>query len=351
MLNIRVETAYLRGYAKQLNSTADGAMTVLRAYCEDHCKNMSGINGTLYPARLPLERHADVVLDLIDCATRVMSAAASDLALAADLYDRSDAASAESIWTSGRNWEPQEGYREIDYASSSATFSRGPLLDLSVPADRHDSKEAVESVNSGLGTVNGLIEFVTGVNLLEIVMPVMLGEWGAVRRVGKAWGEMEHAFRAVHRDLVDGLDTLSDRWDSVETGDEGASQAFDFNVRKRWGPAFEALAQMCDYCQQLCEALAQMYEWTVDGVLLLLNFYVKKIKKAILLASATRNSLKMLNRVRELIMTLKDLVTDLINCMVEQLLMFKEGFESVSAGVVMIRQILNGDLNVFRPAS
>jgi hypothetical protein len=222
---------------------------------------------------------------------------------------------------------------------------------LSAPADRADSKEAVESVTSGLGTINGAIDFLTGVNLLEIVMPVVLGEWGAVRRVGQAWGEIGHAFRRIGCDIGDGLDTLSDHWDSSEFGDQGASCVFDYDVRRRWIPAFEAAAQMCDYVQQLCEALAQMYEWTVDGVLLILNFYVKKIKKSILIAATTRKSWKKLKMLWDLVGAVKDLLLELKNCAVEQLLMFKEMVESVSAGVIMIRQILNGDLNAFRPTS
>ena len=95
---------------------------------------------------------------------------------------------------------------------------------------------------------------------------------GGGRRVGAAWGKLEHAFRAVAQDIDRGMDVLSTHWNSDLPDTGGASAAFDYHIRKRWKPALEGLAQGCD-------ARGSSTSWrpsntiVVNTLLFALNFY------------------------------------------------------------------------------
>ncbi|MET0136008.1 MAG: hypothetical protein ABW215_20700 [Kibdelosporangium sp.] len=195
-----------------------------------------------------------------------------------------------------------------------------------------------------------MIEKFTGIDVLGAVLPLVFGDWGALRRIAGAWEELEQGCKAVGKDLETGMNTLSEHWDSTEDGSGGASRAFDFHIRERWIPAYEALGQVCNQVcntvQQACEQVAQFYEYIVHGVLFMLNFYAKRIKSALVGIRFATSFAKVLSELRGLVMSVVQLVADANELVLLQLKMFKEGFETLWAGMVSLRDLIRGDFDV-----
>jgi hypothetical protein len=345
-MGVTVDTSYLRGYADQVEKSRYGALEQLKSYTNEHCENYDGIEGTLYPARWPLEFAADQVRDAIDDASMGMGRCAKELRYCADSYDKSDEEAVEQLWAAvQRNWSEKPGdYKEKD-VSSSGGFTGGANVDLVAPTDHKDAGDAKDGVYSALGSINGLVEKLTGIDLLAKVLPLVFGDWGALRRIAEAWGELEHGFKAVGKDLEAGMNTLSEHWDSTEDGSGGASRAFDFHIRERWVPAYDALGQICDTVQQACEQMAQFYEYLVHGVLFMLNYFAKRIKSALV---ALRFSTTLSARLKELFLlvtSVVQLVADANELAYLELKTFKEGFETIWSGIVSLRNLIRGDFD------
>jgi hypothetical protein len=347
-VTVQVDTKFLRGYAGQIDADKDHALAKIEEYCRSHCKDVDGVEGTLYPARWPLEYLADSMLDLCDAARRGLWLTAYDLRNAADSYDRSDQDAAERLWTANRAWSTPDGYREVDVAVTGSAFTGGAEIRLAPPPDGAGTAEAIDSVYQLLGTINEWLKKFTGYDILAKVLPMVFGDWGAVRRIGGAWGELEHGFLAVSRDLREGLDILSEQWDSDVCGVSGASRAFDYHIRGRWVPAFEAVGQLCDGNQQLCETLALQYEYIVRSVLFVLNFYAQRIKKALKGVMTAVNWTKFLWNLWQLVSTLWQSLVDAVNLAVMQLQVFKEITEQATSTLVAWRNYMRGDFDALK---
>jgi hypothetical protein len=344
-MGLSVETSYLRGYADQLEANKLGALEDLTKYVNEHCKNFDRIEGSLYPARWPLEFAANQMRDALADATLGMSSCAKELRYTADVYDKSDEQSAERLWEAARtHWGDIGEYREKD-VSTAAGFSHGANVDLAAPKDREEVSNAKDAVYSALGMINGWVERLTGIDILAKVLPLVFGDWGALRRIADAWSELEQGFQAVAKDLNSGMDVLSEHWDSSQDGASGASMLFDYHIRERWVPAYEALGQVCSTVQQGVEQMAQFYETVVHQVLFVLNFYAKRIKNALL---GIRNALKFtqyLSQLLLLVTSLIQLVVDAIELVWLQIKTLWEGFQTVFEGIVSLRNYLRGDFD------
>lgn len=345
-MGVVVDTSYLRGYADQVEANRFGALEQLKTYVREHCENFDGIEGTLYPARWPLEFAAGRLRDAIDDAVTGMGRCAKELRYCADSYDKSDEQAVERLWEAvQRNWSDEPGDYEEKDVTSSGGFTRGANVDLAAPTDHKDADDAKDGVYGLLGWVNGVVEKLTGVDLLAAVLPLVFGDWGALRRIAEAWGELEHGFRAVGKDLEAGMNTLSEHWDSTESGSGGASRAFDFHIRERWVPAYEALGQVCDTVRQACEQMAQFYEYLVHGVLFMLNFYAGRIKSALVALRSAPSLGAKLKELWMLVTSVVQLVADANELALLELKTFKEGFETLWSGIVSLRNLIRGDFD------
>ncbi|SCG39156.1 hypothetical protein [Micromonospora coxensis] len=346
-MTLQVETRYLYGYAGQLEANKDDALVSLEQYCRQHCLDFDGLDGTLYPARWGMERLADSMLDACGSAKQGLWLTAYDLRNAAKAYDAADVSSAEQLWTAGRAWSMPAGYREVDVAACDA-FSQGASVALPAPPFKSEVGQVKDAVYQLFGTVNDWVARLTGFDLLEKLIPVTLGDSGAVRRVGAAWGEMEHGLLAVAADIDRGMDVLSTHWNSELCGTEGASGAFDYHIRKRWKPAFEAVAQACDAGQQLYELLATEYEYTVNALLFALNFYSTRLKKAMKVFTTTTDWKKFLWNLWQIVSTVWQLIVDAYDLLAKQTMAFKEGIEMLVANIVTFRNMMRGDFDALK---
>ncbi|MEV5768739.1 hypothetical protein AB0L34_29810 [Micromonospora sp. NPDC052213] len=346
-MTLQVETRYLYGYAAQLDANKDDALVTIEQYCRQHCLNFDGLDGTLYPARWGMDRLADSILEMCDAAKRGMWLTAYDLRKAAQAYDTADVASAEQLWTAGRAWSMPSGHRERDVATY-GVYSTGADVAPVAPPFKSEVGQVKDAVYQLFGTVNDWVARMTGFDLLEKLIPLLLGDSGAVRRVGAAWGEMEHAFRAVARDIDYGMDVLSTHWNSELCGAGGASGAFDYHIRQRWKPAFEAVAQACDAGQQLYELVAVEYEYTVNALLFALNFYSQRLKKAMKAVMTTTDWKKFLWNLWQIVSTLWQLIVDAYDLLAKQMVAFKEGIEMLVANLVTLRNLMRGDFDALK---
>lgn len=147
------------------------------------------------------------------------------------------------------DYEVPTGYRERDVASTATSFSAGPVLSLPPPGEHSDEEDFKKSVYGLLGHINSLIKYLTGYDLLTELLPIVLGNSGALRRLADAHRSMEHGIRQVKDDTAAGMNILSSHWTSDGAG--GASTAFDFHIRERWVPALDsATGHTSHYCQR-----------------------------------------------------------------------------------------------------
>ncbi|ROP33546.1 hypothetical protein [Couchioplanes caeruleus] len=290
------------------------------------------------------------MLDLIAAAQRGLRQTAADLRQSADDYDRTDWSAAERQWSAAPGWSTPYDWRETDVATSSAATvgGSGAVLTLVPPPYVREAGEAEDNLKSLFGTINTMIEKLTGYDILGTVMPLLLGDWGALKRIARAYGELEVAWRAVAADLGEGMDVLSEHWDSSGSGTLGASRAFDYHLRSRWMKAFEALAQTADTMQQMCESMAAQYEHTVKGLLYTLTYFLSQIKKGLGKIMVATNWAKLAAALYGVVSSLYDLVVDGVKLAVEQVQMLIEGFEMISATVVMLRHQMDGDFDALK---
>ncbi len=346
-MSLVVHTAYLRGYADQIEGECHGALATVSAYHLAYCADGEGLDGLLAVAREAVHSQARAFTTLIDGAGHGLTLTAYDLRRTAGDYDRSDAASADRLWLDGRTWQLPAGYREVDPATVSSGFSTGASLNLVVPAPRHDAQSAKESVYSLLGTVNTIVKWVTGRDLLAEAMPIVFGEWGDLRRIAAGYDEVERAFDLIAQDLTDGMDCLSPHW----TGDPGgASTAFDYHLRQRWIPGFRALANAANAAQQTCEWMADAYEYVVNAFLLALNFYARRIVGAYRALCVAVSPLAFWYRLHQLVSGLVGLVTDTIRMIYQQTKAFGAAVEMMVANLTFMFDLARGDFAVFRQA-
>lgn len=346
-MTVLVETGYLRGYAAQIEGNHGGALATMERYCAEHCTRTDGLNGLLLGTRNAVGIQAWSYAGIFEGARRELLRTAVDLKFAADSYDRSDSASAERIWVSGRAGQQAGAYREQDVRTVGAGFSAGASVNLAVPRQRNETEDVRQSIDELLYGVSGLIERFTGYDLLAKVTPFLIGDWGTIRSIADAYGELEGGFKEVSQDLADGMNVLSGHWDS---GPGGAAAAFDYHIRKRWVPALDAAARMANASEQNFQLLAQMYEYALTALLAVVNFYCLRIKRALQALRTVTSFREYLLELYDLVKELYGLITDLADVVIEQTLMFKEGVEQIVAIGRQLVDFIQDDFEVFRPA-
>ncbi|GAB2952673.1 hypothetical protein GCM10027280_46230 [Micromonospora polyrhachis] len=346
-MSLIVKTGHLRGYADQIDQNRSGAVASMRTYCAQYCADTTGLTGLLTPARWAVESSSEALLTFLGGADRGLWLTAYDLRLTADNYDRADAAAADRLWTTGRTWNLPADHREQDVVVVTNGFSAGAAVRLVVPTERRDSESAKESVYGLLGHINDIVKWVTGYDLLAEALPLVLGEWGTLRRIAEAMGELERGAEQVADNLEHGMDLLSAHW----TGDAGsASTAFDYHMRDRLIRGFGALANVFKAYQQTYEWIANAYEYIINSFLLALNFYTARIKKAVATLATTDSLGKAAWSLLQLVLTVVDLIKDTGRVIELQTKMFASSIEMMVANLHSMYEIFGGDLTVFTEA-
>ncbi|MDI1463711.1 hypothetical protein QEZ54_22260 [Catellatospora sp. KI3] len=346
-MGVVVEPKYLRGYAAQLDDGEGAAWGSLLRYCEDHCRNTAGFDGLLSLARPVVYEMSSRVEGLVVQARRGMDDVAQRLRESADLYETADSNAAERILaTRGRRQMPT-GYVEQDVKSTATAFSAGPDLFLPPPYDYSDTAELKTSVLKKIEHINTLVRLVSGYDVLERLLPVIVGDSGALRRLAEAHRNMEHAIRAVKHDVESGMDLLSGHWTS-DAPDGGASTAFDYQIRMRWIPALEAFAQANDACQQIYEAYAAEYDYFLNSVLFLLDLYFLRIVRLLAQLRFSTSFTQRAGLIRKLVMEVINLIEEAYEQLHKMVVMMIQGLEAVIALCGTVENMMHGD---FRPFS
>ncbi|GAA4908579.1 hypothetical protein LX16_3033 [Stackebrandtia albiflava] len=346
-MSVTVTPDQLDGYAGQIRANAGSALQTMQEYRNAHCVDYTGLTGLLHLLRVPLGVMSDWGSQLMTAAADKLWLTADNLAGTAQSYRDLDLAAADELWRTV--FDAPADHRETDADSPATGYTRGAVITLAVPAPRSDSVEMVNNVYSALELPNRIATWVLGWNPLEKGVPWAIGEFGQLYRIGEAWNELEHAFIAIGTDLTTGMDTLSVHWDSSESGDSGASAAFDHHIRESWVPAMNACGQLCDLFQQLCEQMAAAFQEMVHELLFILNFYGRKIKAAAkVLTELTSLSFKAVWNIKKLVSALYHAVVDLYELTVLKIEMFVECAETLVAAGVALRNHIRGDFEVMQ---
>ena len=280
-MSIDVETPFLRGYADLIEADCDSALRSMAEYVQVHCNDFEGLDGTLTPLQPALRSLAEATADLITAAQGGLRQTAADLRRSADDYDRADWTAAETQWSVAPQWSTPQAWRETDVVTktTSGGYGYGAVVALMAPLYTPEVGEAQDNLKTLFGTVNTIIEKLTGYDLLGAVMPLLLGDWAALKRIARRLRRARDRLayrrrrpRPGHERPVPALDL---------GGVTGASDAFDYHIRSRWMTAFEALAQRADTIEQMCESMAAQHEHTVKGLLYTLTFYMARISKGL----------------------------------------------------------------------
>ncbi|GGL21407.1 hypothetical protein [Mangrovihabitans endophyticus] len=341
-MSIQVETPYLRAYAARIDANCDTALADMARYAHTHCRNVDGLDGALTPARPVLESLADDTRDLIAAAQNGLRRTADDLRRCATDYDHADGTAAETLWSLTPAWTTPDTWHELDRTvpATASTGEAGAELTLMPPPYTPDAAEAENNLKSLFGTVNTVIEKLTGYDLLGAALPLLLGDWGALKRIARAYGELETGWSLVAADLNDGMDALSPHWNSTTGGTGGASQAFDYHLRHRW-----TAAQTADTMQQMCESMAAEYEHTIKGMLYILNLWLSRLQKGIGKIMVAASWAKLAAALYSVVSSVYDLICDGVALAVEQVQMFIEGSQMIAAATVTMRHRMNGDFD------
>ncbi|WP_328470692.1 type VII secretion target [Actinoplanes sp. NBC_00393] len=347
-MTIKVETEYLRGYATRLENNADLALEQLAGYVRQHCFDMTGLNGVLDKIQPSLTEVAQGMVDLIGAFQQALRRTADNLRRSADAYDETDYGNAEQIWIRIGEGHMPRTWVGRDVASAGPTTSGGALLYLDAPVFTPEIGEVTEAIGGGFELAISAIKKFTGYDVMAELGPVLLGDWGALRRIGAAWNEVEEAWRAVAVDVSAGMDVLSDHWDSSPLDALGASRAFDHHIRARWMTALDAAAQQADAMEQICEYLADMYEHTVKSIIWMVQVALERVMKMIKSLMMVRNLKQFAEAVWEVGADLIGLIQDGIELAIGQVQMFAQGAQMSGSALRMLRNEADGDFGVLQ---
>ncbi|MBY8872307.1 hypothetical protein K7640_10695 [Micromonospora sp. PLK6-60] len=347
-MSMQVDPDYLRGYAEQIEADRDGALATLQQFCREHCDNRDGLDGTLWPARAPLEVMVEFTLNMAAGAHAGMSSLAYNLRYSAGLYDRAEQANTATMETVGQRWATVDESWEAHPSSAGGAFTGGAQVSPAPPAFESALGDVEALAHGTIGDINGVIKALTGFDLFSKIMEFAVGDWGRVRYIGEGFGELEHGFRAISRDLAQGMDVLAPHWTSGGHHSGSPAELFEETIRQRWVPGFDALAQGCNAFQQECEALAQSYGYIIGSLVFVTNFYEKKIRRVLALLLSATDWRKYLGTFFRLVKELWDVLVGTAKLIWEQTVMWKEQIEFMCTSLAHMYKIFRGDFEVFQ---
>jgi hypothetical protein len=207
-----------------------------------------------------------------------------------------------------------------------AGFGDVVVPDLGSPDDPHLTAEVEERIQDYLGPVAEVVKEFTGYDIVAEWLPVVLGDWGALRRLGQAWHEVEYGINEVYNNLDGGLNALVGHW---RGGDEiGASAEFEKSLRGKVLFGLVAFRDVAAVYAEGFQFFAASYEELVNNALWLLDYYglrfkavVKRISKAV--KEVTANPVTWVELIDELVGLVMDYV-DFVKHTIESIGLFFE---------------------------
>jgi hypothetical protein len=323
-----VDTGYLHGYARQLEGSQTAGFATLAEYTATHGCNYDRLSGVLEPAKWIAGYCASTYVDnvFLGCSNWI-GWHAEGLTKVAINYDTAEETARQNLLATGMG---QGGGAGVEPASGGggtpAGFGDGVVLDLGPPEDPHLTADVEERIQDYLGPVAEVVQEFTGYDIIAEWLPIVLGDWGALRRQGQTWHEIEYGLNEVYNNLDGGLDALMAHW---RGGDEiGASAEFEKSLRGKVLFGMVAFRDVAGVFAEAFQFFAASYEELVNNALWLLDFYglrfkavVKRVSQAI--KDVTPNPLTWAGLIEELVSLVMDYV-DFVKHTIESVGLFFE---------------------------
>ncbi|HEX6682668.1 MAG TPA: type VII secretion target [Candidatus Limnocylindrales bacterium] len=282
---VRVDAEALRGYAKQLNRNAD-SFDALQKYCDYYCDDAGGLTGLLWATAVPaVNALAEVQYWLLPAAREHLWDTATNLQAAAGHYEQSDQEAAERIWTVRPRWDTPENQWVQNDTAHVGDFSDPAAVEPPPPKPNKDMQKKIEKTMSVIEEIDGWLEKVLRFSLREDLFPWLTGDWGKVREMAEAYGNLggDKGVQAVAENLRYGMASLSSTWDGP------AAQAFEHHIDGRWQDALRTESEICKASKEGLEALAAQAEHLYLGLdsalTAFLLWVVGRVMKAVRLAA------------------------------------------------------------------
>lgn len=356
MTGFRVNTGYLRGLAGQIEANRDNAVDYAAGYTAQHCRNYDRISGLMEPVQWFAEVMTGLWVDnLYPQQGHMLTGTADGLRRAADSYDNIDQSTAGRLIAFAPMGESGAGGGASSEGAVAGPFTHGADVSLNAPKDEHLTGDVQERIEAIVGDITDVIKRFTGWDIVAEWTPIILGDWGALRRLADAWGQVAKALGAVEDDLEAGLGILMPQWQGGESDANGGAPAFEAHMRDRVILSYTLFRQLADLNREGFESAAINYEALVTNGLWYLEFKSvafkavgKKIVKA--LQEVTLNPKTWYDLIDELVSIVGDYIDFLKNSItafeicVEQLIQLVELItaEAKAVGTFVEWKIKNG---------
>lgn len=284
MTGYQVNTAYLYGYANQVEMNKLGGVTTLISYGGTHLTNFDRFTGLFEPAQWIPELFANQVNGRVFPALGDLLTYISDqLTETAVSYDTADKNAKHKVVAAG-GFDPLPAEEAPPQAPTTLGFTNGAEVDPKPPEDPHMTEWVEDKLNDLLGQPVELIKKFTGYDIVAEWTPVILGDWGAGYRIADAWTEVAHSLRAIDADLEGGLTLLSSHWTAADSG--GAAASFARFAHDKYG-AVTVFAELADAVSEAVKVPSLYYEGVIKNAFWVIEYYgvrfkavAKKISKA-----------------------------------------------------------------------
>ncbi|CAM3348001.1 hypothetical protein [Stackebrandtia soli] len=357
---MKVEPEWLRGYADYLHEDETLHLSAALGYCRQHCQDFTGLDGVLYLYRPALDFLVTQMEQVTSSAQTGLATVQSNLRTSADAYATTDHASADALAASAIDLgEDGESEQLTSYVESDVGCADEYAHDTHVyrdPLEQDAAKVFRDWITEQLDTfgLNDLLKEYLGIDLSEVVLPIVLGNWGAFYRLADAWTEVCWGYRKIGEDIDNGMDVLSTHWDSSDCGNTGASQRFDYHIREEWVPGFEAIDQACVAIAHVCDQMGLLWDTSVNGLMAYLDIgfkaLVKEIKR-LLSISSVKDLFKNLDDIWQLVEGIVEAIESVIRyfeTLAEELV---HGFQTWVEIFRLLQRYFGGDFEVFETAA
>ncbi|GAA2776748.1 hypothetical protein [Saccharopolyspora taberi] len=324
MGGFQVELPYLQGYADQFERNADGALAHITRHINEHCRNFDRIDGVLSPLRGIFSQGADNFAEGLGRTTETYRRNADELRGSAEVYAQTDSGAEKVFEKHGAQLMPSMGHagRLPEPAVSMPESAVTPKA----PPDNNEIDPFKEQIEGLIGDWVGTVKDFTGFDIMEQVMPFVLGDPGAIRRVGSAWGETGVALEALAENSRTGLDQVSGHWEGL------AAHLAEQKIREKHIRSVTTQADICVALKDCCDGIARVYENALRAVISILRIRGLGIRKVVKeIKDLARNPAKLLSPdvLIELVETLWSLVTEIWD-------LIQEAIKSISDQCMMV---------------
>ncbi|ONI88205.1 hypothetical protein ALI144C_07070 [Actinosynnema sp. ALI-1.44] len=345
MSGFRVNSGYLRGYARQLEADRDHGVAQVSNYSNAHGRNFDRFSGLLEPAQWYESMLVDLWTQMLDKQRQLLTGTVDGLRQTADEYDRIDQSTASSLSAFGNLLgEAESGGAPAGGGAVAGPFTQGANVAMAPPKDENLVQGVYERIEALVGEFTDPIKQVTGYDIIAEWTPVLLGDWGALRRHADAWDQVGKAMEAIEADLNLGMGILMPEWQGGE-GTGGGAPAFEQHMRDRVILSCAMYKEIANLNKEGFDFAAISYEAIITNGLWLLEYYgvrfravVKKVVKA--LREVTINPKTWYDLIDELVSIVDDYIDFVKNSIKAFEICVKQLIEMIELGIAEVKTIM-----------